>query len=431
MFLAFFPRPKWFFISFALWVLACILGWYLYAQNLGSIFSLGDLFGLTFPHAVAANATTGAKAQYLVATEQAKNIWFYQYMFLAYLIFIGIWMGRNTHKWARWSVLGSALILFVTWFQVHISVMLNKWYGSFYNLIQQALAKPNSISISSYYSELYTVAIIILASVTVSVFSGFFISHYVFRWRTAMNDYYTAHWQRVRHIEGASQRIQQDTMRFATIVESLGVNFLNSVMTLLAFLPILWMLSRYVTRLPIIGAVPQALVFVAILWSIFGTGLLALAGIRLPGLEFKNQRVEAAYRKELVYGEDLVHRAQPATLIELFSGIRKNYFRIYINYLYFNVVRYGYLNVGQFVPMIALAPSIVAGVFTLGIMQRILNAFNQVESSFQYLVNSWTTIVELLSIYKRLRTFEAVLTNEPLPKIDQDYLAENNEVRSQ
>jgi peptide/bleomycin uptake transporter len=34
-----------------------------------------------------------------------------------------------------------------------------------------------------------------------------------------------------------------------------------------------------------------------------GTGLLAV-GIKLPGLEFKNQRVEAAYRKELVYGED-------------------------------------------------------------------------------------------------------------------------------
>ena len=28
-----------------------------------------------------------------------------------------------------------------------------------------------------------------------------------------------------------------------------------------------------------------------------------MIGIRLPGLEFKKQRVEAAFRKELVYGE--------------------------------------------------------------------------------------------------------------------------------
>ena len=44
--------------------------------------------------------------------------------------------------------------------------------------------------------------------------------------------------------------------------------------------------------------------FVPVSWLIIGTVFLAVAGIRLPGLEFRNQRVEAAYRKELVLGED-------------------------------------------------------------------------------------------------------------------------------
>jgi peptide/bleomycin uptake transporter len=422
VFLSFFPKPKLFFISFAVWALVCILGWYFYAQHLGPDLSLGGLFGFAFPKAMAASADASAHALFQSATKEAKDAWFYQYMIISYLLFVVAWMFKSSQKWIRWSVLGSALIVFITWFQVQVSVMLNKWYGGFYDLIQKALTKPKSIDINSYYSELSTVAVIIMVAVAVAVFNRFFVSHYVFRWRTAMNDFYTENWQKVRHLEGASQRIQEDTMRFATIVENLGVNFLTSIMTLLAFLPILWGLSKYVTTLPVIGEVPQALVFVAILWSVFGTGLLAIVGIRLPGLEFKNQRVEAAYRKELVYGEDLEHRAAPETLAELFSRVRKNYFKLYINYLYFNVVRYGYLNVGQFVPMIALAPSIVAGAFTLGIMQRILNAFNQVESSFQYLVNSWTTIVDLLSIYKRLRAFEAAIRNEDLPAIDQDYL---------
>ena len=43
-------------------------------------------------------------------------------------------------------------------------------------------------------------------------------------------------------------------------------------------------------------------------------------------------------------------------------------------------------------------------------------------NSFQYLVNSWTTIVELLSIHKRLKAFEAAIDDEPLPEIDQRYL---------
>src|SRR5947209_12219473 len=110
----------------------------------------------------------------------------------------------------------------------------------------------------------------------------FFASHYIFRWRTAMNDYYMAHWPRLRTIEGASQRVQEDTMRFATITEGLGVNLISAVMTLIAFLPVLLRLSSNITELPLIGAIPYPLVFAAIIWSVFGTGVLALIGIRLP-----------------------------------------------------------------------------------------------------------------------------------------------------
>lgn len=420
MFKSFFPNPKLFFFSFALWALVCVLGWYFYAQNLGASFSITTLLGFHVTASHAGSAGADLQSLHQAAGEEASNAWFYGYMLLAYLIFVAVWMLGSKNRWTRWSVLGSALVVAITWFQVHVSVLLNQWYGGFYDLIQKALGHPQSISINDYYSQLSTVAVIILVAVAVAVFNQFFVSHFVFRWRTAMTEYYTSHWQRLRHIEGASQRIQEDTMRFANIMESLGVSFLRSVMTLLAFLPILWGLSGYVTELPLIGKVPQALVFVAILWSVFGTALLALAGIRLPGLEFKNQRVEAAYRKELVFGEDHEHRAHPVTLGELFGNVRKSYFRLYFNYLYFNVVRYGYINVGQFVPMIALAPSIVAGAFTLGVMQRILNAFNQVEHSFQYLVNAWTTIVELQSIYKRLKAFEATLEDKPLPALDQE-----------
>ena len=90
----------------------------------------------------------------------------------------------------------------------------------------------------------------------------------------------------------------------------------------------------------------------------------------------------------------------------LFANVRRNYFRLYFHYMYFNVARIFYLQIDNVFGYVVLAPSIVAGAITLGLMNQILNAFEQVRSSFQYLVNSWTTIVELLSIYKRLRAFE-------------------------
>jgi peptide/bleomycin uptake transporter len=159
-------------------------------------------------------------------------------------------------------------------------------------------------------------------------------------------------------------------------------------------------------------------VFAAVVWSVLGTGALALIGIRLPGIEFFNQRVEAAYRKELVLGEDDSTHADPPTLDALFVNIRRNYFRLYLNFLYFNVGRIVYLQTDVVFPYILLAPTIVAGKITLGAMNQILNAFTQVRTSFQYLVNSWSTIVELISIYQRLRGFEARIHDEPLPSIE-------------
>lgn len=234
-----------------------------------------------------------------------------------------------------------------------------------------------------------------------------------------MNDYYTAQWSQLRQIEGASQRIQEDTMRFASIMEGLGVSIVDAVMTLFAFLPVLWALSEYITELPIVGVIPHPLFVAAILWAIFGTGLLATVGIKLPGLEFKNQRVEAAFRKELVYGEDNAERAQPPTLLELFNNVRKNYFRLYFHYMYFNVARMLYLQADSIFVYILLIPTIAVGAITFGILQQILTAFGQVSNSFQYLVNSWTTIVDLLSVYKRLSSFEAAIKHEPLPEIDR------------
>ena len=318
-------------------------------------------------------------------------------------------------QWWPWSIAGSILILIATWYLVELDVQINEWFGTFYNLVQKALGKPGAVTFHEFLLQLMTFGRIAGIYILIATVLGFFIKHYIFRWRTAMNAYYVSHWETVRHIEGAAQRVQEDTMRFASIVEDLGVSFMRSVMTLFAFLPILWVLSDKVTELPWLGPVPKALVWVAIAFALCGTVALAVVGIRLPGLEFQNQRVEAAYRKELVYGEDDATRAKPMTVTDLFSHIRHNYFRLFLNYLYFDVARYSYLQFGVLVPYIALGPTIVSGAITLGVMQQIVRAFGRVESSFQYLVKAWTTIVVLMSIYKRLRAFEAQIKLREAP----------------
>ncbi len=316
-------------------------------------------------------------------------------------------------RWWVWAWLGSALILLGTWYKVQLSVQINDWFGAFYDSVQKALSQPGSITETSYLGLLLSFFQIAGIFVLVAVLQEFFAKHFVFRWRTAMNDFYVAHWSRLRQIEGASQRVQEDTMRFARLMETLGLGLMDSLLTLMAFLPILWTLSEKVTALPWIGPVPHSLVYVALLFAILGTVLLAGVGGKLPGLEYANQRVEAAYRKELVIGEDDPLRAAPPTLKALFTAVRTNHFRMYFHYMYFDAAKWSYLQAGVLVPYIALAPSIVAGAFTLGVMEQIARAFSQVQESFQYLVRSWSSIVELVSVFKRLRAFEKTLQDSP------------------
>jgi peptide/bleomycin uptake transporter len=409
MFKSFFPQPKLFLITALMFVAVAVMGWYTIGEALGA--SLG------FPPADPEAEPVLGLGHFVTP----QFLWFYLYCSGFLAVFAAGWFRFSPHPYQWWSVLGTALILFTTYFSVQVSVAINNWRRPFFDSVQAALSGDGTVSSADLYGLTLIFAQIAFLAVFVFVATRFFVSHYVFRWRQAMNDYYMERWAEVRGIEGAAQRVQEDTMRFAAIMEDLGVSVVDAVMTLFAFLPVLAMLSANVVELPVVGVIPQPLLYASIFWALFGTVLLAVAGIRLPGLNFRNQRVEAAYRKELVYGEDDASRAQPMTTRDLFRQVRTNYFRLYFHYAYFNVFRGMYLQADNIFAYLILIPTIAAGQITFGILQQILTAFGQVSGSFQYLVSSWTTIIELLSIHKRLAAFEAAFEGRRLAAIEREH----------
>lgn len=410
MFVSFFPKPKLFFLSAAGWSLFLVLFWLFGGSQLGSWIGLPA-------------AAPGAPPIIGISVFWSTPfLWFYIYFALGVAIFYAFWRWYSPHPWQNWSILVTSIVLFMIYFNVQVSVAVNNWYGPFFDYVQGLMSGTGKSTNAEFYQGAASFAWLALIGMNVSVVNAFIVSHWIFRWRTAMNNYFVSHWGQLRHIEGASQRIQEDTMRFSQIMEDLGSSFVQSIMTLIAFLPVMITLQQHITELPIIGAVPQPLVVAAIGWCLFGTLAVMLAGIKLPGLQFRNQRVEAAYRKELVYGEDHADRADPATTTELFENVRRNYFRLYFHYIYFNVVRYTYLQADNIFSFIILGPSLVAHKITFGALNQISNAFGRVTGSLQFLLNSWSTIVELQSVHKRLRAFEATLSGEKLPEIDRRYM---------
>ncbi len=129
MFVSFFPRPRLFFLSAVLWTALAMAVWYGFASNL-----------------VGSSAPGGAPAVGVAMFWSPQALWFDLYFAVCVAIFAAAWMVLSPHPWAWWSILGSALILFTTYFQVQVSVAINSWYGPFYDLIQAALSKSRPVT---------------------------------------------------------------------------------------------------------------------------------------------------------------------------------------------------------------------------------------------------------------------------------------------
>ena len=306
-------------------------------------------------------------------------------------------------KWLLWSWGGFGFIILSLLAQTFIDVKINEWYKGFYDLLQEAPKRK----ISEFYDGIYLFMKLAIPYVIIYTITNYFTRLWAFRWREAMTFSYMPYWRNVdSKVEGASQRIQEDAMNFAKIVESLGLQIVRAIMLLIAFIPILWGLSANVV-IPFFKDISGSLVWVSLTASLGGLVVSWIVGIRLPGLEYNNQKVEAAFRKELVYGEDdRQNYAQAPTILQLFTGIKLNYHRLFLHYGYFDLWIIMYYQSMIIVPYLLMGPGLFTGAMTLGVLIQTSSAFREVQSSFSLFLQNWTRITELRSIYKRLMEFE-------------------------
>lgn len=530
-----------------------------------------------------------------------------------------------SRKWALWAYCGAIVLMFLIYAQVSMSVRMNTWYGGFYDILQHL----DQHTYAEFKQKLIDFSWIAVPWTILAVITNYLTRRYSLWWREAITFNFIPRWRNVvREIEGASQRIQEDPYRYAKIIESLGLQVARAIMTLVAFLPILWSFSKAGIVVPLAGtaggqfawflllgsfavylsdkimrvrftigfrslanivlnpaifswlkkSLPEltvvlivviaalweaniyrgwigwillsgflllclirsrfpclwargqeivwstalttvlvfiqirvvtisfwrlvekpvlktlwwldvnapelttvAIVVVAALWesgvyrgaagwilciafvigfitpvidknrphgrwvsfwflrmiiyslalvvswvisnslntglpsfvwvaifvSFGGTLISWFVGIKLPGLEYNNQKVEAALRKELVLGEDdKINHSSVPTLTELFVGIKFNYRRLFWHYGYFDLWSNTFGQIMVVVPFLIAGPALFSGLITLGVLIQIDNAFGKVQNSFSLFMDNWTTITELRSIRKRLYEFE-------------------------
>lgn len=307
-------------------------------------------------------------------------------------------------RWRLWAWGGLSLILSLIYLDVQLVVWFNSWYKEFYDLLQ----KPTDINL--FWKQIEGFTIVATISIFVETISRFIESHWMFRWREAMTQDLLPRWlASTTNIEGASQRLQEDTLKFTRLVEHLGEHAVRALLIMIAFTPILWELSKHVS-LPIVGVVPGILVILAVLLSFGALAISWLVGIKLPGLEYNNQKAEASYRKALVLSEDKRDN-YPPTFFGLFQNVKNNYVKMFLHYSYFNTWKYSYEQFNIILPYLLMAPSLFSGAITLGIIIQTGNSFEKVSKASSFIIQEWSAVTELRSVYRRLKEFEKSLEN--------------------
>lgn len=325
---------------------------------------------------------------------------------------------RSDDKWAGLGLL--FIVVAIELGTVAIDVLLNKWRNRFYDALQ-------AHNWNAFVSETIYFCVVVAIYVVIAVYQLYLNQWLQIRWRNWMTKHYLGEWlNKANHyrmqLEGEvadnpDQRIADDIRLFVEGVLSIGLGLLNSVVTLVSFVVILWGLSQ-AAPLHVFGQqynIPGYLVWGALIYAILGTVLTHLIGKPLVGLDYRQQQYEADFRFNLVRVRENSEQiallqgetAERARLMDKFGLIISNWMDIMIRTKKITAFTASYGQATQIIPYILVAPAYFANKTQLGGMMQAGSAFLSVQGALSFFVSAYRQLAQFQSIVMRLDGFEA------------------------
>ncbi|MGH6679441.1 MAG: ABC transporter ATP-binding protein/permease, partial [Bradyrhizobium sp.] len=225
------------------------------------------------------------------------------------------------------------------------------------------------------------------------------------------------------------QRIQQDTSQLTELAAELGIGLLQSFLLLIAFLGVLWELSKPLT-LSILGisfAIPGYMVWCAIILAAAGSWLAWRVGGQLVEMNARRFQRESALRFGLVQvnqqADDIAqHHREPserqrlnveldsvlAVMREIVGAIAR---------VTWVTAGYGWISI--IAPLVIAAPAYFGGSLSFGELMMVVGGFMQVNNSLRWFVDNFSriaewgaTLIRVMSFREVLLTFETGLDGE-------------------
>jgi len=324
---------------------------------------------------------------------------------------------RSEDRWPGRLLLAAVIAIELS--IVAITVILNQWYNRFYNTLQDRNweAFLSAILFFCALAAIYTV---------LAVYQNYLNLWLQIRWRRWMTQTYLRQWLNTANhyrmqllgdaADNPDQRIADDLQMFVQQTLSIGTGILNSVVTLLSFVVILWTLSEQ-APLHLFGSsfvIPGYLVWAALIYAAIGTVLTHRIGWPLIPLNFQQQRFEADFRFNLVRTRENSEQiaalhgeaAERERHLDRFSRVVANWIAIMKRQKQLSFFTQSYSQASVIFPYLMVSPVYFSGAMQLGGLMQTASAFNSVQTALSYFITAYQSIAQYRAVVTRLSGFE-------------------------
>ena len=337
----------------------------------------------------------------------------------------------SEEKWAARGLL--FVIIALNLMLVGAHVVLNYWYGAFYDSLQN---KDWSLFLQLLFTYrtgeagfMAGFVPIVVIYIPISIYRTYLNQLLQIRWRRWLTDHLTTDWLSDRAYytisltadpaglgtDNPDQRIAEDLRKYVGDTLRLGLGLMSNVVSLSNFALILWTLSGPVTLLGI--TIPGYMLWAAILYAAIGSLLTHYVGRPLAMLSFQQEKAEADFRFSLVrlrenaegvalYGGE---RAEKASLIDRFAAVFVNWRAIMQRQKLLNALISGYEQAASIFPFVVAAPRYFSGAIQLGGLMRVSSAFGSVQGSLSWFIDSYSDLASWRATVARLAGFQRAI----------------------
>lgn len=312
-----------------------------------------------------------------------------------------------------------AVVIAMNLASVFLTVLINNWYKEFWDVLQ-------SYQFDSFWPLVGQFSLIAFLYISLGVYSVYLQQMLQIKWRQWMTEQYLEDWMHGRvyyklklsgnDMDNPDQRISEDINQFVTLTLTLSIGLMRQLISLIAFVVILWNLSGIVT-VPVGSyefTIYGYMVWISLIYSVAGTYLTNKMGRKLIGLNYEQQRFEADFRFSMMRvrenSESIAfyrgEKPEVAGFKERFLRVVANFRGIMTRQKLLNAFTVGYAQLAIIIPLLLAAPRWFAMEVQVGWIMQLSNAFGQVQTAMSYFVDSYANIAQWCSVIRRLYGFD-------------------------